>query len=118
MPHSLFDVESESERSKVWIADVYIVAQGVQDDVVQADSNALLHVDSADVWASGVSFVAGASSMSRALSLKDSSMFLGGELVVPVLPVRTDRNPSELLALVPCLCSAGDSCAEVKYQVP
>lgn len=79
VPHSLFDIESEGERSNVWISDVYILAEGVQDDVVQADNAALVHADSADVWASGVSIVAAGSGSNRALSLKDSSIFLGGE---------------------------------------
>lgn len=54
VPHSLFDIESESERPRVWISDVYIVAEGLNGDVVQSDSNALMHADSADVWVSAV----------------------------------------------------------------
>lgn len=79
-PHSLFDVESEAKPSAVWISDLYILSDGIQHDVAQADSTALLHVERSDVWVTGVSFVAASGSMNRAVLLKDGAMFLGGEL--------------------------------------
>ena len=67
VPFTLLDIESEAERSSVWISDIYVHGRVGQGDVSQGSSSALLHADGADVWASGVSFVGGPPSANRAL---------------------------------------------------
>lgn len=78
VPHTWLDIESQAERSNVWISDIYIISEGFQDEeVVQADNSALISADNANVWVTGVSFTGG-SGMNRAVAVKEGSIFLGG----------------------------------------
>jgi hypothetical protein len=106
VPHSLLEVESEAAPSNVWISDVLFLAssssqgEDTQVDAGNADSSALIRVDRANAWITGVSFVASSGSMTRAVLLKDSSVFLGGETPASFLAATAHA----LLAESRCLC--------------